>query len=165
MKKPYTKDAKSITESTTVAPNKCVYVLIGFNARYLAARANRHKEELLHRKLRKMEKAGKDVSKQMTAQKDRMQAGMLEFLRATHGGYANLGVFESKKDILHIIQSEGYGISEAGYYSTVLIERKPFGYQAFDCSKGAETWFQLKDDDKYHRVRKPACFGGTFGFA
>jgi hypothetical protein len=144
----------------------CVYVLIGFALPYLEAKRARHKEELRHERLRKMERAGgKDVSKQMAAQRERMKAFMPEFFRACHSGRANLGIFQSKKEILDIITSQGYGISEAGYYNTLLIERKPLGYQAFDWGKGTETWLQLKEDDKYHVIRKPACFRGIFGFA
>jgi hypothetical protein len=162
MRKTQTKGKKPPEKPDSTPKGDCVYILIGFALSYLEAKRARHKEELLHERLRKMEKAGKDVSKQMAAQKERMKSFIF---RACHSGRANLGIFQSKKEILDIITSQGYGISEAGCYNTLLIERKPLGYQAFDWGKGTETWLQLKEDDKYHVIRKPACFRGIFGFA
>jgi len=72
------------------------------------------------------------------------------------------GVFQSEEKAKKAIRVHRVAISEAGYYSTLILEEVKDGIDSIPIK---ETWYQLNEKTgRYRQIKKPHCFQGTIAF-
>jgi hypothetical protein len=82
------------------------------------------------------------------------------------------GYFQTKEEALKFIEDNQQCIHEGNYFPYIMVERRFFGWEAYDLSDSeeSETWFKGEKtgpdfyDYKYTRCEKPEFLKNIFGF-
>jgi hypothetical protein len=82
------------------------------------------------------------------------------------------GYFQTQKEAIDFIQDNQQSIHEGCYFPYIVVERRFFGWEAYDLSDSeeSEVWFKGEKtgpefhDYKYTRCEKPEFFKNVFGF-
>lgn len=152
-------------------PSDMFFSLIGFDFHLIEARKLMHSYQIEADRLYKLKKAKKKYKEEL----EKLRRKRRKYLRSKDGYKASLspkvlGIFKTKKEIVDFIKEHQNSIHEGNYYQILLIERRFYGYENYDLSDDAETWFAGRStgpdwyDYEYVECEKPDFYYRTMGF-
>lgn len=152
-------------------PSDMFYSLIGFDFHMLEGQRVMHEWDKEAERLYKLKKAKKKYKEEL----DNIRKIRKKYMRSKDGYKIDLspkvlGIFKTKEEIVKFIEKYQGSIHEGNYYQILLIERRFYGYEGYDLSDDAETWFQGRStgtdwfDYEYIPCGKPDMYHRTMGF-